>query len=87
MASSDLSHYHPDPVARRLDAKTLKRALALDAEGVAQGEACGRLPWSTLTALARALGWKPLLLAYATSAEARGWRELVVGYGALAYVG
>ncbi|VCU54388.1 hypothetical protein TTHN1_02203 [Thermus thermophilus] len=87
VASSDLSHYHPDPVARRLDAKTLKRALALDAEGVAQGEACGRLPWSTLTALARALGWKPRLLAYATSAEARGGRERVVGYGALAYVG
>lgn len=86
VASSDLSHYHPDPVARRLDAKTLKRALALDAEGVAQGEACGRLPWSTLTALARALGWKPRLLAYATSAEARGGRERVVGYGALAYV-
>ena len=87
VASSDLSHYHPDPVARKLDAKTLKRALALDAEGVAQGEACGRLPWGTLTALARALGWKPRLLAYATSAEAGGGRERVVGYGALAYVG
>ncbi|SDE48888.1 hypothetical protein SAMN04488243_10282 [Thermus arciformis] len=87
VASSDLSHYHPDPVARKLDAKTLKRALALDVRGVAEAEACGRLPWATLTALARALGWEPRLLAYATSAEAGGGEERVVGYGALAYVG
>ena len=87
LASSDLSHYHPDPVARKRDQKTLERALALDVEGVAQGEACGRLPWATLTALAKGLGWRPRLLAYATSAEASHDPSRVVGYAAVAYLG
>lgn len=65
--------------------KTLEKALALDAEGLARAEACGALPWATLTHLARSSGWRPRLLAYATSAEAGGEREQVVGYGALAY--
>ncbi|WP_114313240.1 AmmeMemoRadiSam system protein B [Thermus caldifontis] len=87
VASSDLSHYHPDPVARKRDQRTLERALALDVEGVAQGEACGHLPWATLTALARSLGWRPKLLAYATSAEASHDPSRVVGYAAVAYLG
>ncbi|MEN2981285.1 MAG: AmmeMemoRadiSam system protein B [Thermus sp.] len=87
LASSDLSHYHPDPMARTLDAKTLERALALDAQGVAGAEACGRLPWATLTLLAQAQGWRAQLLAYATSAEASGDAGRVVGYAAVAYLG
>lgn len=86
VASSDLSHHHPDPVARKRDQRTLERALALDVEGVAQGEACGHLPWATLTALARSFGWKPKLLAYATSAEASHDPSRVVGYAAVAYL-
>ncbi len=86
VASSDLSHYHPDPLARGIDRKTLEVALALDAEGLARREACGALPWASLTALAKALGWRPRLLAYATSAEAGGEEERVVGYAALAYL-
>jgi AmmeMemoRadiSam system protein B len=86
VASSDLSHYHPEPVARERDRVTLAKALALEAEGVAGAEACGRLPWAALTALARARGWRPRLLAYATSAEASGETRRVVGYAALAYL-
>jgi len=85
VASSDLSHYHPDPVARERDRRTLEAALNLEAEALAQAEACGRLPWASLTALARELGWRPRLLAYATSAEASGDGRRVVGYAALAY--
>ncbi len=83
LVSTDLSHYHPEPLARSLDGKTLKRALALDPS---LGEACGLLPWRSLTLLARGLGWRPRLLAYATSAEAGGGRDRVVGYAALAYL-
>ncbi|WP_081995744.1 AmmeMemoRadiSam system protein B [Thermus sp. 2.9] len=86
VASSDLSHYHPDPVARLRDGRTLEKALALDAEGLARAEACGRLPWAALTHLARSWNWRPKLLAYATSAEAGGDRARVVGYAALAYL-
>ncbi|WP_117237662.1 AmmeMemoRadiSam system protein B [Thermus sediminis] len=85
VASSDLSHYHPDPVARERDRRTLEAALSLEAEALSGAEACGRLPWAGLTALARGLGWKPRLLAYATSAEASGDRGRVVGYTAVAY--
>ncbi len=85
VASSDLSHYHPDPLARERDGRTLEAALSLEAEALAQAEACGRLPWASLTALARRLGWKPRLLAYATSAEASGDGRRVVGYAAVAY--
>ncbi|WP_337844808.1 AmmeMemoRadiSam system protein B [Thermus sp.] len=86
VASSDLSHYHPEPVARARDGKTLEKALALDPPALAESEACGRLPWASLTALARGLGWRPRLLAYATSAEAKGERGRVVGYAAVAYL-
>jgi len=37
--------------------------------------------------LAGSLGWKPTLLAYATSAEASGDTSRVVGYAAVAYLG
>jgi len=85
VVSTDLSHYHPDDVARRLDAATLETALALDAAGLLQREACGRHPWAALTALAAARGWRPELLAYATSGDTSGDRSRVVGYAALRY--
>ncbi len=85
VVSTDLSHYHPDEAARRIDAETLDRALHLDAEGVLDSEACGRHPWAALTAIARALGWRPRLLAYGTSGDVSGDRRRVVGYAALRY--
>ena len=85
VASSDLSHYHPDETARRIDARTLETALALDAAGLLQQEACGRHPWAALTAVAASRGWRPELLAYATSGDTSGDRSRVVGYAALRY--
>ena len=85
VVSTDLSHYHPDDAARRIDAQTLDRALHLDAEGVLEAEACGRHPWAALTWIARARGWRPRLLAYATSGDTSGDRRRVVGYAALRY--
>jgi len=85
VVSTDLSHYHPDDAARRIDARTLERALALDPEGVLEAEACGRHPWAALTWMARARGWRPSLLAYATSGDTSGDRRRVVGYAALRY--
>ncbi len=85
VVSTDLSHYHPDDVARRLDAATLETALALDATGLLEREACGRHPWAALTALAASRGWRPELLAYATSGDTSGDRSRVVSYAALRY--
>ncbi|WP_456447351.1 AmmeMemoRadiSam system protein B [Oceanithermus sp.] len=85
VVSTDLSHYHLDDAARKLDAATLEAALALDARALLQREACGRHPWAALTALAASRGWRPELLAYATSGDTSGDRSRVVGYAALRY--
>ncbi|WP_457633412.1 AmmeMemoRadiSam system protein B [Oceanithermus desulfurans] len=85
VVSTDLSHYHPDAEARKLDAATLEAALALDARELLQREACGRHPWAALTALADRRSWRPELLAYATSGDTSGDRSRVVGYAALRY--
>ncbi len=85
VVSSDLSHYHPDDEAREIDAATLETALARDAAGLLEREACGRLPWAALTTLALTRDWRPELLAYATSGDTSGDRSRVVGYAALRY--
>lgn len=85
VVSTDLSHYHPDEEARKLDAATLEAALALDAPALLKHEACGRHPWAALTALAAGRSWRPELLAYATSGDTSGDRTRVVGYAALRY--
>ncbi len=85
VVSTDLSHYYPDEVARRLDRETLEVALRNDAETLLEREACGRYAWATLSAIARELGWRPTLLAYGTSADTAGDFHSVVGYAALRY--
>ena len=85
VVSTDLSHYHPDVIARSIDAKTIEMALRGDTEGVLNAEACGRHPWATLVEMANLGGWKPTLLAYATSADTSGDTSRVVGYAAFRY--
>ncbi len=91
VASSDLSHYFPQAVARRLDREMLRRVLALDPrevllaeeEGVAQ--ACGRAAIAAMLWAARA--WQArqaVLLHYATSGDVTGDYDAVVGYAAVA---
>ncbi len=91
VASSDLSHYFPQVVARRLDREMLRRVLALDPlevllaeeEGVAQ--ACGRAAIAAMLWAARA--WQAqqaVLLHYATSGDVTGDYDAVVGYAAVA---
>jgi AmmeMemoRadiSam system protein B len=89
VASSDLSHFYPDPVARSLDAEMLKRIEAfdpqgvLDAEGEGVGFACGRAAIATVLWACQQLGADRVqLLGYATSGDRTGDFESVVGYGA-----
>ncbi len=83
--STDLSHYHPDSIARAIDSRTIEMALRGDTEGVLNGEACGSHPWATLVEMANLMGWTPRLLAYATSADTSGDTSRVVGYAAFRY--
>jgi AmmeMemoRadiSam system protein B len=89
VASSDLSHFYPQPVAKKLDAEILRRIEALDAEGIIKadeeqvGFACGRGAIAAVLWAARQLGAnQACVLHHATSGDVTGDFERVVGYGA-----
>lgn len=92
VASSDLSHYHTDAAARRLDGRTLEALRAGDARAFYGScrrgdlEACGAAPIAALLQAATALGnCEVRVLHYATSADVpEGDRGYVVGYVAAA---
>jgi AmmeMemoRadiSam system protein B len=88
VASSDLSHFSPRPVAEALDREMLARIAAFDPLAVMQAEeegrgfACGRAAVAAVLWAARDLGANRVsLLRYATSGEVTGDNESVVGYG------
>ena len=82
--SSDLSHYHPYQVAKRLDGDTANDILALrplrDHE-----QACGATPVNGLLLQARCRGMQARLLDLRNSGDTAGDRSRVVGYGAFAF--
>lgn len=89
VASSDLSHFYPDEVARQLDAEILARAEAFDPESVLSAEdegvgfACGRGAIAAILWAARGLGAdRCQVVNYGTSGDVTGDRQSVVGYGA-----
>jgi len=84
VASSDLSHYHDEAEARRLDAATAAAIAAFDGARLGGDDACGHKAIAGLLAAARAHGLRIEPLGLATSADAGGPRGQVVGYGAWA---
>ena len=93
VASSDLSHYHPDDVAKEMDARVIdcvERVSDLDLNKRLlnkTAEACGGGPIMALMNVARAKGIRSgKILKYATSGDITGDRSSVVGYLAAAYI-
>ncbi len=91
VASSDMTHYEPDAVARRKDERAIARILALDAEGLYRTvrseriTMCGVIPATVVLFAAVALGaTSARLVKYATSADTSGDYGQVVGYAGLA---
>ena len=91
IASSDMSHYEPDGVARKKDGQAIDRILALDPEGlfgVVRSERismCGVIPATVVLFASLALGaGSARLIKYSTSGDVSGDREQVVGYAGLA---
>jgi AmmeMemoRadiSam system protein B len=87
IASSDMSHYLPDTVARQRDKKAIDRILDLDPKGLYETvrregiTMCGYLPVTVMLFAAKALGAQSArLVKYATSGEVSGDYESVVGY-------
>lgn len=92
LASTDFTHYEPDPMAREKDRKALEPILRLDLEGFLQAVAryrisiCGVGAIALLLAAARALGLTEAdLLSYRTSGEVGGYLDEVVGYAAVLF--
>ena len=91
IASSDMSHYEPDGVARKKDGQAIDRILALDPEGlfrVVRSERismCGVIPATVVLFASLALGaGSARLIQYSTSGDVSGDRGQVVGYAGLA---
>lgn len=93
IASSDMSHYEPEPVAREKDKQAIDAMLALDPEALYRTvqaqriSMCGVLPATVVLFAARALGAASArLIRYATSGDVSGDRSQVVGYAGLAFL-
>jgi MEMO1 family protein len=92
VASSDMSHYVPDAVARTKDRMAIDRMLALDPEGLfgtvrtERISMCGVLPATVVLFAARRLGaTSARLIKYATSGDVSREFDQVVGYAGLAF--
>jgi AmmeMemoRadiSam system protein B len=90
VASSDMSHYLPDKIARQKDKKAIDRMLALDAEGLYETvkreniSMCGFLPATVMLLAAKLLGaGSARLVKYTTSGEVSGDYDSVVGYAGI----
>ena len=90
VASTDMSHYVHDDVAKQLDQKAIDRIVSLDPEGLYEVVArerismCGYLPVTAMLFAVKALGAQSArLVRYATSAEVSGDYEHVVGYAGI----
>ncbi len=90
VASSDLSHFFPEEVARILDGEILRRVCSLDPETVLSAEsegagfACGIGAIAALIWAVRSLGAnRAAITGYATSGEINANFTSVVGYGSV----
>jgi MEMO1 family protein len=83
--SSDLSHYYPYDIARRLDGETAAAIVALDVDVMGEERACGRVPIGGLLLAARARGLRAIAADVRNSGDTAGPRSEVVGYGSFLF--
>ena len=82
--SSDLSHFLPDALARKVDGGTVEAILALDSH-LNHEQACGATPINGLLLVAQRHGLHPVVLDVRNSSQTAGDPERVVGYAAFAF--
>ena len=85
IVSTDLSHYHDDVSARRLDHETATAVCACDPTGLADDRACGIYALRGLLEAARRHRLTVRQLDLRTSGDTSGDLTRVVGYGAFAF--
>jgi AmmeMemoRadiSam system protein B len=84
VASSDLSHYHDQPTAQRLDRRTAQAIVELNVAAIDDGDACGAVVVRGVLAWTQRHELSVELLDLRTSADTCSDPERVVGYGAFA---
>jgi AmmeMemoRadiSam system protein B len=90
LASSDMSHYLPDKIARQKDSKAIEKILGIDPRGLYDTvmkeriSMCGVLPTTVMLIAAQLLGAKNArLIHYMTSGDVSGDYDSVVGYAGI----
>jgi len=84
VASSDLSHYHPYPIAQALDSATAQ-AILDGREDLTGDQACGCVVLNGLVRAVRSRRLRGELLDLRNSGDTAGDRARVVGYGAFGF--
>jgi len=82
--SSDLSHFLPDALARKVDGGTVDAILALNSH-LSHEQACGATPVNGLMLAAKRHGLRPVVLDVRNSSDTAGDPDRVVGYAAFAF--
>jgi AmmeMemoRadiSam system protein B len=82
--STDLSHYLDYAAAKKLDASTVAAIERLDAEGIDDAQACGRVPVRGLLVTAKRRGMQVKTLDVRNSGDTAGTKDRVVGYASIA---
>jgi AmmeMemoRadiSam system protein B len=84
VVSSDLSHYLPYDLARRMDSSTAQSILNMQT-GITHDHACGATPINGLLLAAQHFHLTPHLLDLRNSGDTAGSKDGVVGYAAFAF--
>ncbi len=84
VVSTDLSHYHADETAKRLDQRTAAAITARDPDAIGPEDACGVFALRGAVEWSRRADLAVRLLDLRTSADTAGHASRVVGYGAFA---
>ena len=82
--SSDLSHFLPYDMAKRVDGGTVQSVLDLT-QGISHEQACGATPINGLILAARHHRLTPHLIDLCNSGDTTGDRDRVVGYASFAF--
>lgn len=83
--SVDLSHFHDDERARKLDMHTIQSIMSMDTEALGRAVTDGNQVLLTMVELAKRNKWEPTYLKYRNSGNVTGDRNRVVGYGSIAF--
>jgi AmmeMemoRadiSam system protein B len=80
--SSDLSHFHDDATAKRIDAETCRLIVEQRSDQLSSGRACGFKGIAGLMTVARGDRLHVTTVDLRTSGDTAGGKDRVVGYGA-----